>query len=183
MGKTAENSFLLITTGVDSEGNSDERVSGTGGLEIAKEYIRNNLLLGTGYSYLYWGPGYAYSKRGTTYSRAADAAGEVPIYYLIFGFGIIGTIFILPLYFFIGKLFFNLIKLLRMMLTDYIEDPMTIIFSIYVLFIYSTIFTINIYSLGSHFTGSRFSYSSFFIGLGFALHQKILFRTIFQNKI
>ena len=184
MGKTAENTFLLITTGVDSEGNSEYRVSGEGDLEITKEFISNNLLLGTGYSYLYWGPGYAYSNRGTTYSRAADAAGEVPIYYLLFGFGIIGAVLILPLYFFIGKLFFKLIKLLRMKLADYLQDPITIIFSVYILLTFATMFTINIYNLGSHFTGSRFSYFSFFIGLGFALHQKIFLNTLFQsNKI
>ena len=64
------------------------------------------------------------------------------------------------------------------MLTDYLQDPMTIIFSIYILLTFATIFTINFYNLGSHFTGSRFSYFSFFIGLGFALYQKNLFEYI-----
>jgi len=182
MGKTAENTFLLITTGVDSEGNSEYRVSGKGDLEITKEYISNNLFLGTGYSYLYWGPGYAYSNRGAKYSRAADAAGEVPIYYLLFGFGIIGAVLMLPLYFLIGRLFLNLIKILRFKLSEYLQDPMTIIFSVYILLTFATMFTINIYNLGSHFTGSRFSYFSLFIGLGFALHQKIFLNTLFQNK-
>ena len=147
MGKTAENTFLLITTGVDSEGNSEYRVSGKGDLEITKEYIRNNLLFGTGYTYLYWGPGYAYSLRGPTYSRAADAAGEVPIYYLLFGFGIIGAVLMLPLYFLIGRLFFKISKLLRVMLNNYLNDPMTIIFSTYILLSIATMFTINFYNL------------------------------------
>lgn len=181
MVKTGENVFLLITTGQDSEGKSDYRVTGNADLELAKEYINNNPFIGQGYSYLYWGPGYAYSRRGTTYSRAADAAGEVPIYYLLFGFGIIGAVLMLPLYFMIGKLFFRLIKLLRIRLTDYLNDPMTIIFSIYILLTFATIFTINFYNLGLHFTGSRFSYYSFFIGLGFGLHQKIFLNTLIQN--
>jgi hypothetical protein len=181
MAKTAENTFLLITIGQDSEGKSDYRVSGNADLEITKKYINNNPLIGTGYSYLYWGPGYAYSLRGPTYSRAADAAGEVPIYYLLFGFGIIGAVLMLPLYFLIGKLFFRLIKLLRTMLTNYLQDPMTIIFSIYILLSIATMFTINFYNLSSHFTGSRFSSIAVLIGIGFALYRKIYLNTLLQN--
>lgn len=181
MTKTAENTFLLITTGQDSEGQREYRVSGNENLEMAKEYIGNNLLIGTGYTYLYWGPGYAYSLRGREYSLAADAAGEVPIYYSLFGFGIIGVVFMLPLYFLIGMLFFKLIKLLRMKLTNYLEDPMVIIFTVYILLTFAIIFTINFYTLSSHFTGARLSYTAIFIGLGFSLYRKIYLNTLTQS--
>lgn len=181
MAKTAENTFLLITTGQDSEGRKEYRVSGNENLEIAKEYIKNNLLIGTGYTYLYWGPGYAYSLRGREYSLAADAAGEVPIYYSLFGFGILGVILMLPLYFLMGKLFIKLIKALRTRLTNYLHDPMTIIFSIYILLTFAIIFTINFYNLSSHFTGARLSYTTIFLGLGFALYRKIYLNALLQS--
>lgn len=182
MASTAEDTFLLITTGQDSEGHREYRVSGSGGLEIAKEYIKNNLLIGTGYSYLYWGPGYAYSSRGREYSLAMDAAGEVPIYYSLFGFGILGVILMLPLYFLMGTLFIKLIKALRYKLSNYLQDPIIIIFSIYILLTFATIFTLNFYNLSSHFTGKRLSYTTIFLGLGFALYRKIYLNTLIQNK-
>jgi len=181
MAKTAENTFLLITTGQDSEGRKEYRVSGNQNLELAKDYIKNNLLIGTGYTYLYWGPGYAYSLRGREYSLAADAAGEVPIYYSLFGFGILGVILMLPLYFLIGMLFFKLIKLLKMTLANYLQDPMVIIFIIYILLTFAIIFTINFYNLSSHFTGARLSYTAIFIGLGFALYRKIYLNVLLQS--
>jgi len=171
--EVAENTFLVITTGKDSEGESEYRVSGTAELEITKEYIRNNLLFGTGYTYLYWGPGYASSPRGDEFALAADAAGEVPIYYLLFGFGIIGAILMVPLYFILAKLFLKLIKLLRLTLMDYLQDPLIIIFSICILMTIATKFTIKLYSLSQDFTGGRFNLAALFIGIGFALYRKI----------
>ena len=181
MAKTAENTFLLITTGQDSEGRKEYRVSGNENLELAKNYIKNNLLIGTGYTYLYWGPGYSYSLRGREYSLAADAAGEVPIYYSLFGFGILGVILMLPLYFLMSMLFFKLIKLLKITLENYLQDPMVIIFIIYILLTFAIIFTINFYNLSSHFTGARLSYTAIFIGLGFALYRKIYLNALLQS--
>lgn len=173
MVKTAENTFLLMTTGQDSEGQTEYRVSGSGSLELTKEYIKNNLLIGTGYSYLYWGPGYAYSLRGREYSLAMDAAGEVPIYYSLFGFGILGVILMLPLYFLMGILFIKLIKALRYKLSNYLQDPIIIIFSIYVLLTIAIIFTINFYTLSTHFRGPALGYNAIFLGIGFALYRKL----------
>ncbi len=168
-----EDTFLLITTGKDSRGEGDNRVSGVGELEITKEYIRNNLLFGTGYTYLYWGPGYATSPRGATFAIAADAASEVPIYYLLFGFGIAGAILMAPLYYFMVKLFFNLARLLKLTLINYLHDPLTIIFSIYILLFIAGKFTSKLYALGSDFTGAGMSGTAFLMGIGFALYRKI----------
>jgi len=171
--ETGENTLLLLTGGKDSEGQSEDRVSGTGDLEITKEYINNNLLFGTGYSYLYWGPGYAYSRRGATYSRAADAAGEVPIYYLLFGYGIAGAILMIPLYFMMGKLFFNLIRLLKLTLKNYLYDPITLIFSVYVLLTIASKFTIQLAGLGYDFGSRGLNYTGILMGIGFALYRKM----------
>jgi hypothetical protein len=173
IAKTVENTFLLITTGIDSEGKGEYRVSGTGDLEITKEYISDNLLFGTGYTYLYWGPGYASSPRGPKYSRAADAASEVPIYYVFFGFGIVGAILMLPLYFMMVKLFFKLIKLLKLTLYNYLQEPITILFSIYILLTIASIFTISLYKLGSDFRGFDMNYTGVFMGVGIALYRKL----------
>jgi hypothetical protein len=165
--------ILLLTTGKDTKGNKDYRVSGADDLDVTKEYIRNNLFFGTGYTYLYWGPGYAYSPRGPKYSLAADAANEVPIYNLLFGFGIVGAIFMLPLYFMLLRLFFKLIKLLKLTLKNYLLDPITLIFSIYVLFMIAGKFTYRLYTISMDFTGLFFGQAAILIGLGFALYRKI----------
>lgn len=174
MTKTAENTFLLITTGKDSEGQSDYRVSGDQDLELTKKYIRDNIFFGTGYTYLHWGgTSIAVSPRGATFAAAADAAGEVPVYNLIFGFGLVGAAIMLPLYFLMGGLFFKLIRLLKSMLPDYLNDPYLIIFSLYFSLTVISWFTMNFYNLSIHFTGSRISITAVFIGIGFALYRKI----------
>lgn len=170
-----EDTFLLITTGKDSRGESDQRVSGSNDYKIVNEYINNNLFFGTGYTYLFWEGGRATSARGRKFAIAADAAGEVPIYYLLFGFGIAGAILMLPLYFMMGKLFFNLIKRLRQTLINYIQDPITIILSIYILFIIAQTFTIKLYALGDDFRSPYMSFTVVLMGMGFAIYRKLEF--------
>lgn len=182
MTKTAENTFLLITTGEDSEGQSDQRVSGTGDYELVKEYMTNNLFLGSGYSHVYWlGRGRVTSSRGTDFGIMADAAGEVAIYNLIFSFGIIGAVVMLPLFYLIGKLFFKLIKLLRNVLVNYLDDPMLLVFSLYFSVTVVSWFTIKFYDLSNQFLGHRLSYTAIFVGIGFALYRRITLKTLLGN--
>ena len=173
MGKIGEDTFLLITTGKDSSGNDDYRVAGNGDLNIVKGYISKNLLFGLGYNYWSFEKGYTSSKRGATYARAADAAGEVPIYYLIFGFGIVGAILMLPLYYLMAKLSYDLIKILRINLVNYLQNPLIIIFSIYFLMMVTLKFTINLYQFSLDFIGTRLSLTAVLMGLGFALFRKL----------
>jgi len=168
-----EDTFRLITGGKDTRGVEDYRVTGTGDLIAAKFFINKNLWLGAGYTYLYWGEkGFASSLRGSDFSRAADAAGEVPIYYLFFGFGLIGALFILPLYIVMGKLFLKLLKFLKRNFNYHLTDPYLIIFSIYVLLMIASKFTISFWRLGSDFRGSQFSSTAILLGIGFALIKK-----------
>jgi hypothetical protein len=164
--------FLLLTTGKDTEGNKEYRVSGSDDLELTKEYIRNNILFGTGYSSIWGGKSLA-STRGDAYARARDAAGEVPIYFLFFGFGVVGAILMLPLYIMLLRLFINLIKLLKLTLINYISDPITLLFSIYVLSIVAGKFTYRLYTYSMDFTGGYLCFTGIFVGLGFALYRKI----------
>lgn len=173
--RIGEDTFLLLTMGKDTRGEGNYRISGTGDLLTAKEYIKNNLFFGTGYTYLYWGDSdVASSPRGAIYASAADAAHEVPIYFLFFGFGIVGAVMMFPLYFIMAKLFLNLSKSLKQKLIIYSKDPYLIIYSIYFLLTIAGIFTFNIYNLSNDFTGVQFSSTALFMGLGFALYRKIL---------
>lgn len=171
-----EDTFLLIITGKDTEGNKDYRVSGSDDLEITKEYIRNNILFGTGYSSIWGGESLA-STRGHTYARARDAAGEVPIYFMLFGFGIVGAILMLPLYIMLLRLFFKLIKLLKLTLINYLSDPVTVLLSIYFLFMIASKFSYRIYTLSMDFNGVSLTFTGILVGLGFALYRKIYLNT------
>ena len=168
-----EDTFLLMTTGKDSRGESDQRVSGGNDYIMVKDYISENLLFGTGYTYLFWKDGRATSTRGVKFAVARDAAGEVPIYLLLFSFGLTGAILMMPLYFLMGSLFFKLIKFLRFKLINYLKDPLTIIFTIYVLLTIAAKFTINLYSLSNDFTGGNLSYTAVLMGVGFALLRRV----------
>lgn len=179
--RTAEDTFLVLTTGENISGETEYRATGTGDLEITKVYISDNLFFGTGYTFWNYGEGYASSTRGAHYARAADAASEVPIYYLLFGFGIAGALFIFPLYFLMGKLFVNLITSLKSALHNYLHDPITIIFTIYMLLTITIKFTINLYQLSSDFLGPFMSNTAVLMGIGFALNRKIYLNSLINN--
>ena len=170
INRIGEDTYMLIKIGKDARGVGDYRVSGTGDLLAVKNAIRNNLWFGNGYTHLYWvAPGYATCPRGDDYAIMADAANEVPIYYLFFGYGLIGAIIIFPLYFFMAKLFFRMSKLIKQNLFTWMENPLTLLFSIYVLLFIVSRFTFSLYNLGSDFSGSL---SYLFLGIGFALYFK-----------
>ncbi len=176
-----EDTFLLITTGKDSKGETDQRVSGSDDYKIVEQYINDNLLFGTGYTYLYWMDGRAHSNRGVQYAVACDAAGEVPIYYSLFGYGLVGLILLLILYFLIAKLFLNLIKILKLTFTNYLQDPLIIIYSIYFLLTIATNFTIKFYTLGLDFNAPSMGFTAILMGLGFALHRKLFVENYAQK--
>lgn len=169
-----EDTFLLIATGRDSKGESDQRVTGTGDYDLVKEYISNNLFFGTGYTNLIWtGPGTRTTPRGDTFARVMDAAGEVPIYFMFFSFGITGAVLISLLYFMMVQLFIKLLKLLRLTFMNYLQEPIIIMFSIYILLTIVTKFTINLYALSVDFLPSQIAPTAILLGIGFALYRKL----------
>ena len=169
IAEIGEDTFLLMTTGFDSRGQSDQRVSGNREYEVVKDYINKNLFFGTGYTKLYWKDGRATSSRGINFARAADAAGEVPIYYLFFGYGLVGAVLLLPLYIIMGQLFFKVLKSLRFILINFLGKPLLIVFSIFILSFIAGKFTYNFYNLSLDFTGANLSFTSVFMGIGMAL--------------
>lgn len=181
-----QDTFLLLTKGTDTRGEREYRVSGTEDLEITKKYINDNLLLGTGYNYLYWGENdRATSSRGTLYAAAMDASQEVPIYYIFFGYGLIGFIIMIFLYSFLIRLFLRLYSTAKNKINLLTEHPYEILFTFFILYVIADKFTFSLYSLGGDFTTPN---SAIFIGIGFALIKKLKnislnSDVIFENKI
>ena len=166
--------FQLITTGADTRGIGDYRVSGTADLAAVKNYIQDNIWIGSGYSYVRSNEaGTAFiSARGLFFASMEDAATEVPIYNLLFAYGIIGALLILRLYYFVFQLLVRFIKTLRQnILYEYI-NPITLIFSIYIIFVIISKLTTKIYSLGADFGNYGFSSIAIILGIGFALYEK-----------
>lgn len=173
LAEIGEDTFLLMTTGKDSKGETDQRVTGTDDYELVKEYIGNNIFFGAGYTHLYWQDGRATSIRGKEFAEARDAAGEVPIYQLFFDFGLAGAILMLPLYFMLGKLSLKLMKLLRQTTSYLLRDPLALIFSVYIILTITKKFTLNFYALSQDFSAPLIGYVTILIGVGLALYHKI----------
>lgn len=174
IAETAEDTFLLMTTGRDSKGQTDQRVSATNDYVEVIKYIENNLVLGAGWTKLEWkGRGNVVSPRGKHHAIIMDAAGEVPIYFLFFGFGLAGAILIIPLYFLIIKLFISMMNLLRKNIIKILHEPLIIIISVYVVLSISVMFTLNFYALGSHFSSPDMTYTAVLLGIGYALNRKL----------
>lgn len=182
LAEIGEDTFLLMTTGKDSKGNTDQRVSGSNDYVLVEQYISNNLFLGTGYTYLFWKDGRATSSRGLAFAVATDAAGEVPIYYLLFGYGLIGALLMLPLYFMMLKLFFNLAKLLKITFINYLQNPLIIIISIYILLSIAIKFTISFYNLSLDFNAPNMGFTTLLMGMGLALYRKIYLENQSQTE-
>ena len=173
IGKISEDIFLLFTKGSDTRGESEYRVSGTGDLLITKKYIADNFIFGTGYTYLYWGESEsATSPRGDIFAKAADAAQEVPIYNILFSYGITGFIIIVFLYSYLVKLFLRLNSLLKKHIKELITYPYELLFAIYILYMIIDKFTFSLYALGNDFPTP---YYGIYIGIGFALLRKLNF--------
>jgi hypothetical protein len=167
----SQDTFQLLTKGSDTRGEGEYRVSGTGDLEITKKYIADNFLFGTGYNYLHWGDlGVATSSRGPVYAAAMDAAGEVPIYYIFFGYGLTGFFIMIFLYSFLIRLFQRLFSLTKNNINILTERPYEVLFIFYILYWISEKFTFSFWGLGTDFNSPE---SGIFIGIGFALLQKL----------
>jgi hypothetical protein len=167
----SQDTYELLTKGSDTSGEREYRVSGTGDLLLTKKYISNNFILGTGYSYLYWGESeVATSPRGSEYALASDAAREVPIYNIFFSYGLTGFIIMVFLYAFLIRLFLRLYSLLKKQIKYLIVYPYELLFAIFILYMIVDKFTFSLYTMGSDFTST---YYGIFIGIGFALLRKL----------
>ena len=78
-----------------------------------------------------------------------------------------------PLYFMMAILFFKLIKLLRLTLVNYLQDPISLIFSIYILTTIISKFTYKLWGLSGDFFTVSIGHTAVLMGIGFALYRKI----------
>jgi len=167
--------FLLFSTGTDTRGVSDYRITGTGDLQIAMEFIRNSPLLGTGYQYFNWANAEFYRKIGDINFIAYDASSEVPIYGIFYRMGVIGFIVATPIYLYLLRQLIRFIKKIKIRI-KYLDRS----YSIYLLttiFIFVQLimkFTSEFYTLYYEFyEPSKMVGFVLIVGLFFALKNKI----------
>jgi len=101
---------------------------------------------------------------------------------MLFGFGLIGAILMSPLYIMMVILFFKLARLLKLVIINYLSDPLTLVFSIYIILMIAGKFTYRVWNISVDFTGERMSETAIILGLGFALYFKIHLNT-YNSKI
>jgi hypothetical protein len=92
---------------------------------------------------------------------------------MIFGFGLVGALLILLLYIIMAQMFFKIIKLLRLTLINFLEEPLVIIYAGFVLLIIASKFTIKLYNLSLDFDTAYLGHTAIIMGIGFAIHRKL----------
>ena len=169
-----QDTFSLLTTGKDTRGEGDYRLEGSGDMENVKASIKENIWIGNGYTYLYWGgENRASSPRGMAYARMADAAREVPIYGVFFNFGILGVFLILLLYYKLFKLFLFIFRSIKKAHILRQLDPYMQTLTFLVLLTIIKMFTIKIMGFGGIFGSYSFPGMAVIFGLTFAINQRI----------
>ena len=170
-----QDAFSLVTTGEDTRGISDYRVSGEGPLSDVKRSIRENFWIGNGFSNIQFSGKHnqATSPRGADYAMMADAASEVPIYYTFFGFGFLGAMIILILYFLIAQLFVRILIIIKNWEILAKIQPITLILAFFILLVISKIFTVRLFGFGGDFFYYSFHGMAVILGIGFATYEKL----------
>ena len=178
VNKVATDTALLITTGKDTRGETEQRLTGEGVYEDVFKEIENNILFGTGYTYFQWdfvksmGSISATSTRGLDFGQLADAAAEIPLLNLFFSFGIVGALFLLGLYTKMYVMARNIYRLLRIHYNIMITRmPLQLVFSILIVLWIAKLFTYNFWNIGGQFIGADFQINAVYLGLGFAMLQ------------
>ncbi|MCF8296003.1 MAG: hypothetical protein K9J13_00540 [Saprospiraceae bacterium] len=150
--------YYLVTTGSDTRGEVDYRVSGGGGLNEAKDFISENLILGSGYIPLTYDEiqEIKYSERDE-FIVGADASAEVWFWGSLFRFGLLGFFLWLPILILFIKISINAYRILRINPKYYFEKYPVEGMMIIGTFIYLIeMFTTNIYAFGVDFGNNIF---------------------------
>jgi len=103
----------------------------------------------------------------------ADAAYEVPIYYTFFGFGFLGAMLIIILYFLIAQLFVRILTIIKNWEILAKIQPITLILAFFILLVISKIFTIQLFGFGRAFFNTFFPGTAIILGIGFAVYEKL----------
>ncbi len=167
-----QDTILLITTGKDSRGQSDYRISGEGDLAIVKDYIKEKPWFGQGFYWMSWDEKIRRANFGDRFAKAWDAAQEVPIYYLFFSKGIVGFIIYTPVYI---LLLLSIKDLFRRVKRHYYQiarsNPYVVLFALTILSGFVLDFSVGIYALYGDIGTPNFMVKS---GLLFGLNALIV---------
>jgi hypothetical protein len=143
-----QDTFLLIARGEDSRGYTDYRLSGSGDLEYAKEYIKEKPWFGQGFNWMTWDEKIERDLKGDKFAKAWDAAQEVAVYYALFSKGLIGIMFYTPVYILIISCWLKIFKVVKKHITQLIFfDPILLIFGISTLLYFILEFTVKAHRL------------------------------------
>jgi len=143
--------FHLITTGKDTKGIEDYRVTGSGDLKIAKGMILENPLFGIGYYPAQWSDIFEMEKVGNKLGLALDAGGEVPIYGALMILGFAGIIVPSLLYYYLFLLWKKIYRILRYNYQMFINYPIELLFIVTISYFLLARVTIEAYGLFSEF--------------------------------
>lgn len=139
---------LLLSTGKDTRGVQDYRVSGIGNMIYVKENIRQKPLLGTGFYWMLYKERDKRAGEGDTFAAAWGAANEMPIYWVFFNQGLLGFFLYIPIYLFIIQAIYALFKLFRSRYIEFIlQSPVLFLMGMTVLIVFIQKFTLDAYAL------------------------------------
>ncbi len=171
IGRIYEDVLSLVTTGVDSEGREDYRMTGEGSLLLVKEMIKENILFGTGYLPVYLDD--QESATPTSLFMAVDAASEVPIYLVLFNFGIMGFIMTTLIYIFLIRSLLKFMKLFKERKSEYLNrGTYTFLFAIFAMLDVIGKFTSRFFSIYDDFDVGKAPGRLIVYGIFFALFYK-----------
>jgi O-Antigen ligase len=167
VGRMYKDIGSLVTTGKDTRGETEYRLSRTGNMIYVKENIKKRPFLGTGFLWILYSDSNERILAGDTYAAAWWAAREVPVYYAFFSRGILGFVLYIPVYIFILKALIVLYKLLKERFNEFIvRFPILCIMGLVVFIEFLLLFSISAYTLFGSFSNPNFM---FYCGLLFSI--------------
>ncbi|MCF8296633.1 MAG: hypothetical protein K9J13_03730 [Saprospiraceae bacterium] len=171
--------YSFATEGVDTRGNSDYRLQGSGGLEDAKTYILDNLILGSGYVGIsFQDVQETLRNEEDAFISGMDASAEVWFWGSLFRYGILGTLMWLPILFFYIKQSKSVFRLIKMDPGYYLSKyPVDCVLFLGCIVTLIEMFTSHIYELGVRIS------SVFLMNVIIVIVVKYRFKTDYESRI
>ena len=169
--------YQVLSTGEDSQGIEEYRVTGSGDLELVKDLIKENPFFGIGYYPVQWSDVMDMKEAGDKLGFALDASSEVPIYGALMRLGIIGLVIPFFLYIYLYKVWIRIFRFLRTNFQLLKLFPVELVILITLLYLLLTKVTIDAYMLFGDFY-SPYSLTIFVVILGMVLAMMQRFRMV-----
>jgi hypothetical protein len=157
VGRVYKDIVSLVTTGKDTRGEREYRLSRTGNMLYVKENIKERPFLGTGFLWMLYSDSDQRILAGDTYAAAWWAAREVPVYNALFSRGILGFALYIPVYIYILKTVIVLFKVLKERFNEFIvRFPVFYIMSLVVIVEFLLLFTVRAYTLFGNYSSPAY---------------------------